>query len=322
MAERRGLFQVVRERAQARHYSIRTERAYIDWVRRFIRFHKGRHPRKMGGPEIEQFLSWLAVEGKVSSSTQNQAFNALLFLYREVLEIDLPPLAGVSRAKPTQRLPVVLNQEEIRAVLSHLDGQFRLMANLLYGSGLRLMECLRLRVKDIDFAYHQVVVRDGKGRKDRVTVLPERLVDPLHAQLERAEELHRQDLAAGFGAVYMPGALARKYPSAQYEWYWQYAFPADKLSKDPRAPAEQRRHHVSAQALQRRVKRAGQRAAINKHVTCHSFRHAFATHLLENGADIRTVQELLGHSDVKTTQIYTHVMKKGPFGTRSPLDTI
>ncbi|MBT8408375.1 MAG: integron integrase [Gammaproteobacteria bacterium] len=321
MAAGRSLFQVVRERARARHYSIRTERAYLDWIRRYLRYHKGRHPREMGGAEIERFLTWLALENKVSASTQNQAFNALIFLYREVLEIELPPLAGVTRAKPTQRLPVVLTREEIRAVLGHLDGQFRLMANLLYGSGLRLMECLRLRVKDIDFAYHQVVVRDGKGRKDRVTVLPERVVEPLGSQLERAEELHRQDLAAGFGAVYLPGALARKYPSAQYEWYWQYVFPADKLSVDPRAPPVQRRHHVSAQALQRRVKRAGRRAGVNKHVTCHTFRHAFATHLLESGADIRTVQELLGHSDVKTTQIYTHVMNKGAFGTRSPLDT-
>lgn len=313
------LLDQVRGKIRLKHYSLRTEQAYSDWIRRFIRFHDKRHPREMGAAEVEAFLTHLAVEGKVAASTQNQAKSALLFLYKEVLESELPWLDNVEQAKAPKRLPVVLTRAEVQALLTRLGGTHWLMASLLYGAGLRLMECLRLRVKDVDFARKEILVRDGKGFKDRVTMLPVALVEPLRAHLERVCELHRQDIAEGFGAVYLPYALARKYPNAAREWIWQYIFPSAKRSVDPRS-GETRRHHVQDQALQRAIKQAVRDADLSKPATPHTLRHSFATHLLEGGYDIRTVQELLGHSDVSTTMIYTHVLNKGGHGVTSPLD--
>lgn len=314
------LLDQVRQKIRLKHYSIRTEHAYVDWIRRFILFHKKRHPNEMGEPEIEAFLTHLAVDRKVASSTQNQALSALLFLYRDVLGVELALLNAIRSKKP-QRLPVVLTQSEVQAVLAYLDGVHHLMACLLYGAGLRLMECLRLRVKDVDFNYHQLTVRNGKGNKDRVTMIPEAIIAALQGQLEKARLIHQQDLSEGFGEVYLPNALDRKYPSAGSEWGWQYVFPSRHRSLDPRA-GKARRHHLSEQVLQRAVKKAVRVAGINKPASCHSLRHSFATHLLESGYDIRTVQELLGHSDVSTTMIYTHVLNKGGKGVRSPLDKI
>jgi integron integrase len=313
------LLDQVRGKIRLKHYSLRTEQAYSDWIRRFIRFHGTRHPREMGAAEVESFLTHLAVEGKVAASTQNQAKSALLFLYKEVLESELPWLDNVEQAKAPKRLPVVLTRAEVQALLTRLDGTHWLLASLLYGAGLRLMECLRLRVKDVDFARKEILIRDGKGFKDRVTMLPVALVEPLRAHLERVRELHRQDLAEGFGAVYLPYALERKYPNAAREWIWQYVFPSAKRAVDPRS-GETRRHHVQDQALQRAIKQAVRDADLTKPATPHTLRHSFATHLLEGGYDIRTVQELLGHSDVSTTMIYTHVLNKGGRGVASPLD--
>lgn len=304
-----------------KHYSIRTERAYIDWIKRFILFHQKRHPVEMGADEIRQFLSHLATVGAVSASTQNQALSALLFLYRDVLGVELPYVDGIERAKRPSRVPVVLTRAEAERVLSLMSGTYRLMAGLLYGSGLRLMECVRLRVKDIDFGYRQVTVRDGKGEKDRRTVLPESLAADLGRHLERVRLLHQEDSRAGYGRVYLPYALERKYPNAAAEWVWQWAFPASKLSRDPRS-GEVRRHHASEDMLQSAVKRAARASGVEKRVSCHTFRHSFATHLLESGYDIRTVQELLGHTSVETTQIYTHVLNKGGRGVKSPLDEV
>lgn len=318
MANNPRLLDQVRYKIRLKHYSIRTEQAYVDWIRRFILFHKKRHPKEMGEPEIEAFLTHLAVDRKVASSTQNQAFSALLFLYREVLGVELA-LLNATRSKKPQRLPVVLTQSEVQAVLARLDGIHHLMASLLYGAGLRLMECIRLRVKDVDFNYQQLTVRNGKGNKDRITMLPESIIDALQGQLEKAQLIHQQDLSEGFGEVYLPNALDRKYPSAGSEWRWQYVFPSGNRSLDPRSRKE-RRHHLSEQVLQRAIKKAVRAAGINKSASCHSMRHSFATHLLESGYDIRTVQELLGHSDVSTTMIYTHVLNKGGKGVRSPLD--
>jgi len=315
------LLDQVRHKVRVKHYSIRTEDAYVGWIRRFILFHHKRHPREMGEKEISAFLTHLAVEGKVAASTQNQALCALLFLYGEVLDQDLSTFQNVVWAKKPSRLPVVFTIEEVRAVLSHLDGTCWLMASLLYGSGLRLMECFRLRVKDVDFGYKQIIVRDGKGEKDRATVFPETVMEPLKHHLAKARLIHEQDLKEGYGNVYMPYALDRKYPSAGREWGWQYVFPAPNRSKDPRS-REIRRHHLGEDVLQRAVKKAVRKAGIVKHGTCHTFRHSFATHLLEAGYDIRTVQELLGHEDVSTTMIYTHVMNKGGKGALSPLDKI
>jgi integron integrase len=315
------LLDQVRGKIRLKHYSLRTEQAYSDWIRRFIRFHGTRHPREMGAAEVEAFLTHLAVDGKVAASTQNQAKSALLFLYKEVLESELPWLDNVEQAKAPKRLPVVLTRAEVQALLTRLDGTHWLMASLLYGAGLRLMECLRLRVKDVDFARKEILVRDGKGFKDRVTMLPVALVELLRAHLERVRELHRQDLADGFGAVYLPYALERKYPNAAREWIWQYIFPTAKRSVDPRS-GETRRHHVQDQALQRAIKQAVRDADLTKPATPHTLRHSFATHLLEGGYDIRTVQELLGHSEVSTTMIYTHVLNKGGHGVASPLDGI
>jgi integron integrase len=313
------LLDQVSEVMRFKHYSIRTETTYRDWIKRFILFHAKRHPREMGAPEVSRFLSDLAVRGRVAASTQNQAFNALLFLYDQVLHQELGQIAGVERAKRPARLPVVLSKGEVERLLAGMSGTFQLMAKLLYGTGMRLMECVRLRVKDLDFELNQIVVRDGKGFKDRVTILPETLKPLLKTHLERVKLLHEKDLKEGGGRVYLPYALERKYPSANREWGWQYVFPAAGVSRDPRSGAVQR-HHVNEEGLQRALKAAVRLAGIPKPASCHSLRHSFATRLLENGYDIRTVQELLGHASVVTTQIYTHVMEKPGLGVRSPVD--
>ena len=304
---------------RSKHYSLRTEQSYVDWIVRYVRFHNLRHPRELGADEVAAFLAHLAVEGQVAASTQNQARSALLFLYREVLGVELDAPRALVQAKKPERLPTVLTRDEVQAVIRQLQGTHRLMAQLLYGSGLRLLECVRLRVKDLDFEQRQLTVRSGKGDKDRVTMLPDRLVAPLSEHLLLVRRTHAEDLQRGDGAVFLPQALERKYPSASREWGWQYVFPADHLSKDPRS-GQRRRHHLSESGLQKAVRRAVQAAGIQKPASCHTFRHSFATHLLERGYDIRTVQELLGHSDVRTTMIYTHVLNRGGRGVRSPLD--
>jgi len=314
------LLDQVRTRLRLLHYSYRTEQAYTAWIRQFILFHGKRHPAQMGAKDLEAFLSHLAVERHVSASTQSQALSALLFLYKQVLQVDLPWLDGVVRAKPSRRLPVVLSEAEVRSVLGGLRGEYWLIASLLYGSGLRLMESLRLRVKDLNFPYLQILVRDGKGAKDRVTILPSGLVDPLRLHLERVREQHRLAVERGYAGVELPYALSRKYPNADREWGWQYVFPARYPSPDPRSGFV-RRHHVHEESVQRQVRTAMRAAGIVKPASCHTFRHCFATHLLEHGYDIRTVQELLGHKDVSTTQIYTHVMRRGANAVRSPLDS-
>ena len=315
------LLDQVREQIRVRHYSIRTEEAYVDWCRRFVLWHGKRHPRDMGANEVEAFLSHLATERNVSASTQNQARAALLFLYKEVLAIELPWLDNVVQAKTSRRLPVVLTPTEVRALLHELSGTMWLVASLLYGTGMRVLEGLRLRVKDVEFARREIIVREGKGNKDRVTVLPENLIQPLQDQLARAKRLHDEDLADGFGDVYLPDALARKYPNAGKAWGWQYVFPSVRRSIDPRSGLE-RRHHLYEQTIQKAVSVAGKRARIAKPVTPHVLRHSFATHMLQAGYDIRTVQELLGHSDVQTTMIYTHVLNRGGKGVLSPLDQL
>jgi integron integrase len=309
----------VRNEVRLRHFSIRTEQAYVAWTRRFVLFHGKRHPSEMGAAEVRAFLTHLAVRGKVAASTQNQALSALVFLYRHVLEQPFPDVEDVVRARKPARLPTVFTREEVNRVLASMHGAHALMASLLYGSGLRLLECLRLRVKDFQADPAQITVRDGKGRKDRVTVLPEQLVETLRLHLRTVRRAHQEDLRAGWGDVFLPDALARKYPRAGISWGWQYVFPAAKRSVDPRSGAV-RRHHASEDGLQRAVRAAVRRSGIAKHGSCHTFRHSFATHLLENGYDIRTVQELLGHSDVRTTMIYTHVLNRGGRGVRSPLD--
>ncbi len=311
----------VRSALRVKHYSIRTERAYLGWVRRFILFHGKRHPEEMGEREVVEFLSYLAVSGKVAPGTQNQAFNALLFLYRHVLGRPLENLSGTVRAKKPQRLPVVLTPAEVKAILKQLDGQHWLAACLMYGSGLRLMECMRLRVKDLDFGHRAILVRNGKGAKDRVVTLAEELIVPLRRHLQMVRMIHEKDLQDGAGAVYLPHALERKYPNAPYEWGWQYLFPAAKRSIDPRSGME-RRHHLGEQSVQRAIKRAVRNAGIHKPASCHTLRHSFATHLLERGMDIRTVQEQLGHSDIRATQIYTHVIQRGGGAVLSPLGSV
>lgn len=314
------LLDQVRDRLRVKHYSLRTERTYLYWIRDFILFHNKRHPRDMAAVEIESFLSYLAVERSVTPSTQNQALAALLFLYKEVLALDLPWLDGIVRAKPSRHLPVVLSITEIRLLFDAIDNHnVQLFARLLYGTGMRLMEGLRLRVKDIDFSRNEIIVREGKGKKDRVTVLPVSLRPHLQQQIKRALIIHEQDLAQGFGEVSLPYALSRKYPNAPKEPAWQYVFPAAGFSVDP-VTGRQGRHHLDPKQIQRVVKNAARIAGINKNVTPHVLRHSFATHLLESGSDIRTVQELLGHVDVKTTQIYTHVLNRGAGGVLSPLD--
>ena len=317
----RKLIQRFREAIRQRHYSRRTEKAYWYWIRWFILFHGKRHPAEMGGAEVSAFLSWLATERDVAAATQNQALSALLFLYKHVLGVDLPWLGALVRAQRPVRLPTVLTPGEVRRLLEHTQGMGRLMVGLLYGAGLRQVECLRLRVKDIDFAYRQVVVRDGKGAKDRATMLPEHLVQPLQEHLGRVRALHRRDMADGCGAVWLPHALERKYPRASREWGWQFVFPSTNRSADPETGVI-RRHHLHPDTLSRIVSGAARRAALVKPVSCHTLRHSFATHLLESGHDIRTVQELLGHADVSTTMIYTHVMNRGARGVKSPLDRL
>ena len=313
------LLDLVRNRIRVKHYSIRTEKQYVQWVRRFILFHGKKHPKDMGGAEVEAFLTHLAVEGNVAAATQNQALSALLFLYKEVLGIDLPWLDNVTRAKRPKRMPVVRTREEVHAVLDRMTGGYGLMARLLYGTGMRLMECVRLRVKDVDFGRHEILIRDGKGAKDRVTMLPQSLVLPLQSHLQQRRALFDDDMQGGKATVYMPDALARKYPNSPTEWGWQYVFPSGSYSIDPRS-GEERRHHLDEKLLQRAMKRAVAAAELAKPATPHTLRHSFATHLLESGYDIRTVQELLGHKDVSTTMIYTHVLNKGGRGVTSPLD--
>lgn len=313
------LLDQMREVLRLKHLSYRTEEAYVSWVKRFILFHDKRHPRDMGAEEIRAFLSHLATHERVAASTQNSALNALLFLYRSVLKHPFPQLGDLERAKRPRRLPTVFSREEVDAMLSRLTGMPHLMGSLLYGAGLRLLECARLRVKDIDFPYHQITIRDGKGAQDRVTVLHRSLEEPLQRHLTRVKLLHEEDLLAGYGDVYLPYAFDRKDPGAGKAWGWQYVFPASRRSTDPRSGVE-RRHHVSEALLQRAVKEALRRASIPKHGSCHTLRHSFATHLLEDGYDIRTVQELLGHKDVSTTMVYTHVLQRGGRGVHSPLD--
>ena len=318
-APKKKLLDQVRDTIRLKHYSIRTEEAYVNWIKRYIFFHHLRHPRKIGPREIEEFLTHLAVNENVAASTQNQAFSSLLFLYRDVLKIQLDDSIDAVRAKKPQRVPTVLTKAEVHRILDATGGAYQLMTKLLYGCGLRLLECVRLRVKDIDFEGNQIVIREAKGMKDRVTVLPGALKMVLQAHLKQVKTIHDNDLANGHGRVYLPFALERKYPHANQEWGWQYVFPAKSLSTDPRA-GKTRRHHIHESSLQRAVKKAASLAGINKSVNCHTFRHSFATHLPEDGYDIRTVQELLGHEDVETTMIYTHVLNRGGLAVRSPLD--
>ncbi len=315
----RSLVEETRRVMRLLHYSIRTEEAYVHWIRRFIRFSGGRHPREMGAQEIVAFLSHLAVNGNVAAATQNQALNALSFLYGRVLGRELGDLGAIARAKKPRRLPVVLTRSEVIELLSRLDGVHRLAAGLMYGAGLRLMETVRLRAKDVDLERRELLIRNGKGGRDRVTVLPLRLIGPLSSQLAWARALHQADLDEGFGSVYLPDALARKFVNAGREWGWQYVLPAASRSRDPRSGV-MRRHHLGEGAVQRAVKQAAREAGLVKRASCHSLRHSFATHLLESGYDIRTVQQLLGHRSVATTMIYTHVLNRGGLAVRSPLD--
>ena len=313
-----GLIQRYREELQARHYARRTVKTYEQWLRRFLRFHQLRHPREMGSAEVNAFLTHLAVEGQVSASTQNQALAALLFLYRVLLERDLD-LEGVVRARKPRRLPVVLTEEEVRSVLQRLEGSEALVAGLLYGSGLRLMEALRLRVHDLDFNRQELTVRNGKGGSDRRTMLPKRISKKLRNHLEEVRSIHKRDLMDGWGQVRLPYALARKYRNAATEWGWQWVFPQHRRWQDPTSE-QQGRHHLGPSLIQKSVRSAVLAAGISKPASCHSLRHSFATHLLERGQDIRTIQELMGHKDLKTTMIYTHVLNRGPMGVASPAD--
>ena len=315
----RKLLDQVSDAIRVKHYSLRTEKTYVDWIRRYILFHKKRHPKDMGAEEIQAFITYLATERTLSASSQNQALSAVMFLYRHVLqkEIDIP--ADTIHAEKSKTLPVVLTHQEALAVIGEMSGVPQIMAKILYGSGLRLMECLRLRVKDIDFGNHQIIVRDGKGEDDRSTILPESLIPTLHDHLKNVKLIHQKDIKDGFGEVYLPYALARKYPNASKEWNWQYVFPALSRSIDP-ASKKTMRHHADPSVLQKAIRQAAKAAEIQKNVSPHAFRHSFATHLLQNGYDIRTVQELLGHKDVKTTMIYTHVLQRGGLAVKSPLD--
>jgi len=317
----RKLLERLHDALRVRHYSSRTEEAYAYWVIRFVRFHQLRHPDTMGEEEVNAFLTWLAVEGGVAASTQTQALSAILFLYRNVLGRELGELGDLVRARRPRRLPVVLSRSEVKRVLDFLSPERGLVVSLLYGSGLRLLECLQLRVKDLDFGRHELTVRDGKGAKDRVTVLPQALERRLMEHLEGVRALHTRDLKEGWGRVVLPQALDRKYVNAASDWGWQWVFPQERRWRD-RKTGEQGRHHIDESLIQRAVREAVLRAGLTKPATCHSFRHSFATHLLESGADIRTVQELLGHSNVKTTMIYTHVLNRGPCGILSPIDLL
>lgn len=315
------LLDVYRDALRVKHYSARTEDTYVAWVRNFILFHKKRHPREMGAEEIGQFLTHLASEKDVSASTQNQAFSAILFLYRHTLHMEMDE-AALARFRPqrSRTVPTVLSREEVKRLIANLTGTNKLIAQVMYGGGLRVMETMRLRVKDIDFDNHQIVVRDGKGENDRFTILPDSLIQPLRIHLEHVKIIHQKDLLDGFGAVYLPSALEHKYPQANKEWFWQYVFPATDLAKDRRTGMT-RRHHIHETVVQKAIRAAAHRAIIDKHVTPHTLRHSFATHLLQGGYDIRTIQELLGHKDVKTTMIYTHVLQRGGLAVKSPLDS-
>ncbi len=315
------LLEVVHERIRAKHYSKRTEQSYTNWIKRFVHFYHKRHPRDMGAPEVEAFLTDLAVTGNVSAATQTQALSALLFLYKEVLGMDVPWMGGIVRAKPSIRVPTVLSVNEVHRLFACLDGVYSLMARLIYGTGLRLMECVRLRVKDVDFDRHEILVREGKGGKDRVTMLPQALVQPLQEHLQKVRALFEMDRKNGVPGVEMPDAVGRKYPKADMSWGWFWVFPASNLSGDPETGIH-RRHHIYEQNLQRAIRIGVRKAGIAKPATTHTLRHSFATHLLESGYDIRTVQELLGHSDVSTTMIYTHVLNRGGKGVKSPLDSM
>jgi integron integrase len=313
------LMEQVQDAIRLKHYSYKTEKSYAGWIRRYIFFHDKRHPKDMGSPEIEAFLTDLAVNQKVAASTQNQALSAILFLYKDVLKQDLDLKVDAVRARKSKYLPTVLTKDEVLAIIQKLSGIHQLLIKLLYGTGLRLTEGLSLRVKDIDFAQNQITIRDTKGNESRVTMLPETIAEELKIHLQSVKIIHNQDLEKGYGSVYLPFALERKYPHAQYEWIWQFVFPSGNISKDPRSGVV-RRHHLHESGLQKALKQAVRQAGIQKKVGCHTFRHSFATHLLQNGYDIRTVQELLGHKDVKTTMIYTHVLNRGGKGVRSPLD--
>ena len=309
----------VRSLMRMRHYSYQTEQTYLKWILRYIRFHNVKHPKEMGAAEVEAFLTHLAVTRNVAASTQNQALAALLFLYREVLGMDLPWLDKFTPAKKSSRVPVVLTKDEVKTIINQLKDTNWLIANLLYGAGLRLQEALRLRVKDLDFGFRQIVVRDGKGAKDRFTVLPNVLIEPLQKQLESARKIHEMDLRNGLGRVVMPFALARKYPNAEKEWTWQFVFPSKSLSVDPRSGLKGRQH-VSPSSLQKPFKEAVRKSRIPKNASPHTLRHSFATHLLQDGYDIRTIQDLLGHKEISTTMIYTHVLQNNRLGVRSPVD--
>jgi integron integrase len=315
------LLDIYRETLRVKHYSARTEDTYVTWVKNFILFHNKRHPREMGVNEVGQYLTHLASSREVSASTQNQAFSAILFLYRHILHIDLDE-AALSQFRPqrSRTVPTVLSKEEVKKLLANLTGTPKLIAQVMYGGGLRVMETLRLRVKDIDFDNHQIIVRDGKGENDRFTILPDALIEPLRIHLQHVKIVHQKDLLDGFGAVYLPLALAQKYSHANMEWIWQYIFPAADLAKDKREGVT-RRHHIHETVIQKAIREAARRAKIDKHVTPHTLRHSFATHLLQNNYDIRTIQELLGHKDVKTTMIYTHVLQRGGLAVKSPLDS-
>jgi integron integrase len=319
IANKPKLLDQVRQVIRRKHYSLRTEQAYCDWIKRFILFHHKRHPGEMAEEEITSFLTHLAAQAHVAASTQNQALSALLFLYKEVLKQEIGWLDKVERAKKPVRLPVVLTRDEVKKILANLHGTMKLMAGLLYGSGLRLMECVRLRVKDVDLGYLTITVRDTKGGKDRITMLPTNLAQPLQRHLEKRRSQHEQDIEDGFGSVHLPNALSRKFPNAEKEWAWQYVFSSSRLAIDPRSGRKQR-HHIAETILQRALREAVLKADVSKPATCHTLRHSFATHLLESGSDIRTIQELLGHKDVATTMIYTHVLNRPGIGVKSPLD--
>ena len=315
------LLDQVRDAIRVRYYSIRTEEAYVQWIKRYILFHGKRHPKEMGETHVNQFLSHLAVKGRVAASTQNQALCALVFLYRHVLLKELGEFGDIVRARRPVGLPEVLTREEITLLMANLDGKYKLMAGLMYSAGLRLMEAVRLRVKDVDFGYNRITVRDGKGGKDRITMLPQSIKPGIEAHLAETKALFQSDRQEGVDGVYMPSALARKYPRANVSWAWQYVFPSSTLSIDPRSSIR-RRHHFYNRSVQRAVSTSARKAAIHKKVGCHTLRHSFATHLIEQGYDIRTVQELLGHKSIKTTQIYTHVLNRGGQGVLSPADSL
>ena len=313
------LLEQVSDAIRIKHYSSRTEKTYMDWIKRYILFHNKRHPKDMGVEEIQTFIAHLATQKQLAASTQNQALSAVIFLYRHVLKIDIALPSDIIRAQKSETLPVVLTHQEAMSVINKMSGVSQLMTKILYGSGLRLMECLRLRVKDIDFGNHQIIVRDGKGEKDRLTMLPDALIPDLQTHLKTVSDIHQQDLKAGYGEVYLPYAIARKYPNAPKEWIWQYLFPAFARSVDPETK-KIRRHHLDESVLQKAIRQTAGIVGIDKPVSPHVFRHSFATHLLQSGYDIRTIQELLGHKDVKTTMIYTHVLQRGGLAVKSPLD--